>query len=73
MARRDRLVRQYLRTRFGVTMKSGQTWSGVMLDVDDRTLELTSAHLVNSDGTETPADGHIYLPRDDVAYMQTMP
>jgi hypothetical protein len=70
MARADRVVKQYLRTRFGVTMKSGQTWSGVLLEVDGLTLRLSQARLVNPDGTETEADGYVFLPRADVAYMQ---
>lgn len=70
MARADRVVRQYLRTRFVITMKPGQTWSGVLLEADDRTLRLSDARLINSDGTETSADGHVFLPRGDVAYMQ---
>lgn len=70
MARADRVVRQYLRTRFGITMKSGQTWTGVLLEADDRTLRLSEARLLGVDGAETKADGHVFLPRDDVAYMQ---
>lgn len=68
--RADRVVKQYLRTRFGVTMKSGQTWSGVLLEADALTLRLSEARLINPDGTETAADGSVLLPRADVAYMQ---
>lgn len=68
--RLDRVVRQYLRTRFQITMKGGQSWTGVLLEVDDRTLRLSEASLINPDGTDTPADGSVFLPRADVAYMQ---
>jgi hypothetical protein len=68
--RADRVVKQYLRTRFGVTMKSGATWTGVLVEADDRTLRLTEARLVNPDGSETAADGSVFLPRSDVAYLQ---
>lgn len=68
--RADRVVKQYLRTKFLITCKSGQTWRGVLLEVDDRTLRLSEAVLIASDGTETQADGNIFLPRADVAYMQ---
>lgn len=70
MARADRVVKQYLRTRFVVTMKPGQTWSGVLLEADNQTLRLSEARLINSDGSETAADGNVFLPRSDVAYMQ---
>ncbi len=70
MARADRVIRPYLRTRFGVTMKSGQTWTGVLLEVDERSLRLAEARLIGADGSETKADGNVFLPRGDVAYMQ---
>jgi hypothetical protein len=70
MARADRVVKQYLRTRFTITSKAGQTWSGVLLEIDGHTLRLSEVRLINPDGTETSADGHVFLPRGDVAYMQ---
>jgi hypothetical protein len=68
--RTDRVVKQYLRTRFGITMKSGATWSGVLLEADAQTLRISDARLINPDGTETAADGNVFLPRADVAYLQ---
>lgn len=70
MSRADRVVRRLLRTEFLVTMKTGQTWQGILLEVDDRTLVLHSAAEIQPDGTRVSADGQIYLPRSDVAYMQ---
>lgn len=70
MARRDRLVRQHLRTRFLVTAKSGQTWNAVLLDADDRSVILTDVESVGPDGTRTSVVGQVFLPRDDIAYMQ---
>jgi hypothetical protein len=37
MARRDRLIRQALRERFVVTLRSGETFDGLLLDADDKT------------------------------------
>lgn len=59
-----------VRTEFVVTMKSGQTWQGVLTEVDVNTLALRSAVQVEADGSRVAADGFIYLPRSDVAYMQ---
>lgn len=71
MARADRLLKQHLRTRFVVTTQAkGETFSGLVIDVDERTLELADVQAMNPDGSRTPIDGRLFLPRDDVAYMQ---
>lgn len=70
MGRADRVVRQHLRTTFTVTMKSGRTWRGVLLDADANTLRMADSRLINPDGGETEADGQVFLPRADVDYMQ---
>jgi hypothetical protein len=68
--RSDRIVRKHLRARFIVTMKAGETWSGVLLDTDRLTLCLADVSAISPDGQATPADGQVFLPRVDVAYMQ---
>jgi small nuclear ribonucleoprotein (snRNP)-like protein len=70
MARSDRIVRRYLRTKFLITMKNGQTWSAVLMEVDEHSLSLADTEFINPDGTRTPAEGQVFLPRADVAYMQ---
>ena len=70
MAKPDRIVRMYLRDRFVVTTKSGQTWRGLLIDIDDNTLLLADCDALSPDGTATHADGQVYIPRPDVAYMQ---
>lgn len=70
MIRADRIVRNLLRTRFVVTTKQSQTFSGVLLDADDRSLRLSEVEFVSADGTSTKADGQVFIPRADVAYMQ---
>lgn len=69
MARRDRLVRQALRERFVVTLHGGESFDGLLLDADDRTVHLTDAYAL-SDKSRLRVDGELYLPRDGVAYMQ---
>jgi small nuclear ribonucleoprotein (snRNP)-like protein len=68
--RADRIVRRLLRTEFVVTMKSGQTWQGVLTEADEHSLALMAVSEIALDGTRTPADGQVFLPRRDVAYMQ---
>lgn len=67
---RDRLLKQLLRTRFVVTLKSGETFDGLLDRLDPSTLELVDAYAVSSSGRAS-IDGRLYLPRDGVAYMQT--
>jgi hypothetical protein len=67
---RDRLLKAALRARFLVTLTDGLTVDGLLVDVDDRTLILAAASNVGQDGTRTPIDGMVYLPRASVAYLQ---
>ena len=69
MAARDRLVRRSLRERFVVTMRSGEAFEGLLLEVDDRTLVLADGHVLTGNARHA-ADGLLYLPRLEVAYMQ---
>lgn len=70
MARADRIVKQHLRTKFLITLKTGTTWSGLLVDADASTLQLIDAEVFDADGTSTKADGRVFLPRADLAYMQ---
>jgi hypothetical protein len=67
--RRDRLIRQALRERFVVTLTSGETFDGLLLDTDDKTVHLVDAHALDG-STRVSIDGALFLPRDRVAYMQ---
>lgn len=69
MARQDRLIRQVLRERFIVTMRGGESFDGLLLDIDEKTIRLVDGYAL--DGTSRlPVDGDLYLPRPEVAYMQ---
>jgi hypothetical protein len=59
-----------LRERFVVTLATGETFDGLLDEVDESTLTLLDAHLLAADGSSTPIDGVMYLARDRVAYMQ---
>lgn len=67
--RRDRLLRQYLRERFVITLKSGDTFDGLLDEWDETTVELLDPHMVTAEGRR-PVDGRLYLPRSEIAYMQ---
>lgn len=68
--RSDRIVRRLLREQFVVTMKNGQTWQGVLTEADEHSLALMDVSEIAQDGTPTKADGQVFLPRADVAYIQ---
>jgi hypothetical protein len=59
-----------LRERFIVTLKSGDTFDGLLDDHDESTVELLDPHVVGTDGKLTGVDGRMYLPRAEIAYMQ---
>ena len=66
---RDRLIRKTLRTRFLVTLRSGETFEGLLLEADERTVVLVDAFGVDG-SSRVKVDGSLYLPRGEVAYMQ---
>lgn len=69
MARPDRLVRQLLRDRLVLTMRGGETFEGVVLDADDKTVKVADAYVLG-ENSRTVVDGELYLPRAELAYMQ---
>lgn len=69
MFNRDRLVKSHLRTRFLVTLKTGEAFEGLLYEVDDRTLVLADAYAVDPTARQQ-VDGHLFIARADVAYMQ---
>jgi small nuclear ribonucleoprotein (snRNP)-like protein len=69
MARRDRLVRQALRERFIVTLRSGESFDGVLMDIDEKTLRMLDATALDG-RNRALVDGQLYLPRDQVVYLQ---
>lgn len=66
----DRLLRSRLRDVFVVTLTDGSAWKGVLFAVDDRSIVLKEAHVLNPDQSGSPVDGELMLARDRIAYMQ---
>ena len=67
---RDRLLRRIVRERFIVTLKSGETFDGLLDEVDDRTVTFVAAGQLDPRSGRAAIDGRLYLPRDGIAYMQ---
>jgi hypothetical protein len=66
---RDRLVKRALRERFVVTMTTGETFEGLLLDADEKTVTMADCYALNGN-SRLEVDGELYLPRVGVAYMQ---
>jgi hypothetical protein len=69
MARRDRLIRQVLRERFVVTLRGGETFDGLLLDIDEKTVRLGDVSALDG-RNRALVDGELYVPRDEVSYFQ---
>lgn len=66
---RDRILKSHLRQRFVVTLKSGESFEGLVLDADSRVLVVGDASAHVADGPAR-VDGQLFLDRSDVAYLQ---
>lgn len=66
----DRLVASHLRTRYLVTLKSGESFDGLLEDADSMTLVMVSAKSLAVGRDPIAVDGSLILSRSDVAYLQ---
>ena len=66
----DRLLAGQIRERLTVTTLSGETFDGLVEDVDDRSIVMQDAGVLKPDGARIPVDGRLILSRDRVDYMQ---
>lgn len=66
---RDRILRGLIHDRLVVTLRTGETFDGLLVEADDRVLRLANADLV-SEKARVSVDGDLYLPRYEVIYMQ---
>ncbi|KQT75394.1 hypothetical protein [Microbacterium sp. Leaf436] len=72
MARPDRLIRSMIRKRYIATLDTEETFEGVLIDVDDRHIILADVVSLASNGDRLDVDGHLWLPRLGVKYLQTL-
>ena len=69
MARRDQLIRRLLRERFVITLQGGETFDGLLIDIDDKTVRLGNVSAIDG-RNRALVDGELYVPRDQVVYFQ---
>lgn len=73
---RDRLLRNTIRERFIVTMKTGASFDGLLDEWDKNHLVLIDAGTQTQTHTgweRVAVPGQVFLPRDGVDYMQRLP
>ena len=68
--RADRLIRSTMRERVVVTLDSEETFDGLLLEADDRHIVLGDVEQVAPNGDRVKVDGHLWVPRLNVRYMQ---
>ena len=69
MGRRDRLIRQCLRERFVATLRGGESFEGLLVEVDEKTFRFANAWALDGKN-RVSVDGEIFLPRNEVLYLQ---
>lgn len=67
---KDRIVASHTLQRTVVTLKTGETFDGLVRDADSRTLVLVKASSVATGRDPVSVDGSLYVDRADVAYLQ---
>lgn len=65
----DRLMRRRTRKKLVMTLKSGETVGGVLVDADRCSFVLRQAQMLGGD-VGVPVDGELIVARADVAYIQ---
>ena len=68
-----RLIREHLRQRVIVTLKTGEAFGGVLFSADSEALVLRNAEVLDATSTDRqaqPVDGELLILRPDVSYLQ---
>lgn len=68
--RTNKLVADRVAVRVIVTQVDGQSFAGVIADLDDGWLLLRETESLGPQGSRVAVDGELLLPRDRVAFIQ---
>jgi hypothetical protein len=58
-----------LRERFVITLVSGETFDGLLIDADEKTVRLGNVFAV-TEKSRVSVDGELYVPRPEILYFQ---
>jgi hypothetical protein len=66
------ILRQAIKERVIVTLKTGEGFEGLLFWADGKTWELVQAKAIGAGrgGADAPVDGRLLIPADNVAYCQ---
>lgn len=67
--RKDRLLRKMILERFVVTLRSGESFDGLLADADTKTIRLVSSYAL-SGKDRVSVDGELFIPRSEITYLQ---
>lgn len=72
MKRRSRLLQERIAEKIILTLKSGDAFSGVLWDADDKCWVLRNAQALGAgkDGTPLPLDGEVIVLSADILHAQ---
>jgi len=68
--RTNKIVADRLAIRVVVTQVDGQSFAGVVTDLDDGWLLLRETESLGPQGSRVAVDGELLLPRDRIAFIQ---
>lgn len=68
---RDRLLKRALRERFVITLVGGEAFEGLLDEWDRSTASFVDAAAVSAN-ERVQVDGTLYVPRDQIRYMQRL-
>lgn len=67
--RKDRLLKKMILERFVVTLRSGESFDGLLADADTKTIRLVSSFAL-SGKDRVSVDGELFIPRSEITYLQ---
>lgn len=68
------ILKQSVKQRVLVTLKTGEGFDGLLFWADGKTWELVQAHAVGAGerGADVPVNGTLLIPAENVAYAQRL-
>ena len=67
--RKDRILKGLILERFIVTLRSGESFDGLLAAADTNTIRLVSSYAL-SGKDRVSVDGELFIPRSEVIYLQ---
>lgn len=66
---KDRLLKRLLRERFVITLRGGESFDGLLVDADEKTVRIVDAFALDGKN-RVSVDGEVFIPRAEIVYLQ---